>query len=314
MLEGDAMCAKNPVNPILNAKRGCEAGRFARRRRDRNAAAFAATAFLGICFVVFLVVTRATSFAKTSAARDDALEAAKTCQNAPPAVPTGASLSAASRPDAPAASGASGTATRRDIAEAEASAPIRRTELPKAHPDVAATKVAAAPGRARADGFNPERTAVSEPAGSKDEPPSAAPVALEKIHARPRNLFPSLGISKKSLYVLGPEGHWARADEVVLVEVERLAATSGSGGKSGYVLDMQKIKTLKGREDPESEQQTFSISTDDGDPKKELGLDPKTASGRRFVFFLRNKGERSFEFFALTAEDFKSVEAEDTTK
>ncbi|MCX7805000.1 MAG: hypothetical protein N3A38_07385 [Planctomycetota bacterium] len=312
-------------NSMAAGKRGGEMARPGRRRGNGKAATVATAAFLGICFVIFLVATRATSFTKTDAAKDDAPEAARISRYAPPAAPSGASLPAASRYGAPAApaagsiggsGGAAGAADRsRAVAEPEPAktAPPGPISSPRAYP-VAAAGSAAAPA---AQDSGAGRSVATDPAPAPTVPPSAASAAsmdLEKIPPRPRNLFPSLGISKKSLYVPGPEGHWAKADEVILVEVERLAATAGDGRKPGYVLDMRKIRTLKGAAGPESDPQIFTIAAADGNPQEELGLDPKTAAGRRLVFFLKNKSDRSFEYFALTAEDFKAAAAGDTAR
>lgn len=174
--------------------------------------------------------------------------------------------------------------------EISAPAPAKAKTAPVTRPAIAAEK------------------AKKEPAA---EIPTEEPV--EDVLSRPRDLFPSAGISSLAKFVPGPEGQEGKADEIVRVAVESLKITRNNKGKTGYSLVLSKVKILKGRTFGEEATQTLNLGAIDGDPMKEFGLDPATATGKTMVLFLKNDAaDGSFSFFGLTDEDYERLKSKVT--
>jgi hypothetical protein len=132
--------------------------------------------------------------------------------------------------------------------------------------------------------------------------------------APPPDLFPSAGISPLSNFVGGPDGQEGKADEIVRVVVDSLKITKSSSGKMGYRLVLRKTRILKGKTLEENANETLTLGATNGDPKKEFGFDPATATGKTLVLFLKNDDVNagSFSFFGLTAEDYDGLKSKVT--
>lgn len=150
---------------------------------------------------------------------------------------------------------------------------------------------------------------------TKNEPAAESKTEelVENVLSRPRDLFPSIGISSLAKFVSGPEGQEGKADEIVRVAVESLKITRNNKGKTGYNLVLSKVKILKGRAFGEEATQTLTMNPTHGDPTKEFGLDPATATGKTMVLFLKNDAaDGSFSFFAMTDEDYEKLKSKVT--